>query len=150
MPCIAKTQDERSDKMKRTPGRYSTGSYRLPYYTSQDHAQDDTSHGHTETITAKKQTRRTTQQGILEHILIKARFSGQRSQDSPHLLQGQRLQEAHPAQGYPVQGWQGTDGVSMIRKNRNSSSVLQASLFAQGKRRYDRKQSGYGGQTKPV
>ncbi|KAG9637226.1 hypothetical protein KCU64_g14283, partial [Aureobasidium melanogenum] len=29
-------------------------------------------------------------------------------------------------------------------------STLQASLFAQGKRRYDRKQSGYGGQTKPV
>ena len=28
--------------------------------------------------------------------------------------------------------------------------ILQASLFAQGKRRYDRKQSGYGGQTKPV
>jgi large subunit ribosomal protein L44e len=28
--------------------------------------------------------------------------------------------------------------------------TLQASLFAQGKRRYDRKQSGYGGQTKPV
>lgn len=27
---------------------------------------------------------------------------------------------------------------------------VQASLFAQGKRRYDRKQSGYGGQTKPV
>jgi len=27
---------------------------------------------------------------------------------------------------------------------------LKASLFAQGKRRYDRKQSGYGGQTKPV
>eukprot|EP00735_Rhodelphis_limneticus_P002482 TRINITY_DN1336_c0_g1::TRINITY_DN1336_c0_g1_i1::g.19963::m.19963 TRINITY_DN1336_c0_g1::TRINITY_DN1336_c0_g1_i1::g.19963 ORF type:complete len:103 (-),score=29.25,sp/P83883/RL36A_RAT/70.30/9e-42,Ribosomal_L44/PF00935.14/4.5e-32,NOB1_Zn_bind/PF08772.6/0.0016,NOB1_Zn_bind/PF08772.6/8.6e+02,DUF2082/PF09855.4/0.83,DUF2082/PF09855.4/0.39,Nudix_N_2/PF14803.1/1,Nudix_N_2/PF14803.1/40 TRINITY_DN1336_c0_g1_i1:149-457(-) len=26
----------------------------------------------------------------------------------------------------------------------------QASMFAQGKRRYDRKQSGYGGQTKPV
>ena len=26
----------------------------------------------------------------------------------------------------------------------------QASLFAQGKRRYDRKQAGYGGQTKPV
>ena len=24
------------------------------------------------------------------------------------------------------------------------------SLFVQGKRRYDRKQSGYGGQTKPV
>ena len=28
--------------------------------------------------------------------------------------------------------------------------LLQASTFAQGKRRYDRKQSGYGGQTKPV
>ena len=27
---------------------------------------------------------------------------------------------------------------------------MKASLFAQGKRRYDRKQSGYGGQTKPV
>ncbi|EGF80376.1 60S ribosomal protein L44 [Batrachochytrium dendrobatidis JAM81] len=26
----------------------------------------------------------------------------------------------------------------------------KASLFAQGKRRYDAKQSGYGGQTKPV
>jgi large subunit ribosomal protein L44e len=30
------------------------------------------------------------------------------------------------------------------------TSITQASLFAQGKRRYDRKQSGYGGQTKPV
>lgn len=27
---------------------------------------------------------------------------------------------------------------------------MKASLFAQGKRRYDRKQAGYGGQTKPV
>lgn len=26
----------------------------------------------------------------------------------------------------------------------------KASLYSQGKRRYDRKQSGYGGQTKPV
>merc|ERR1711893_204659 len=26
----------------------------------------------------------------------------------------------------------------------------RASLYAQGKRRYDRKQSGYGGQTKPI
>jgi large subunit ribosomal protein L44e len=31
-----------------------------------------------------------------------------------------------------------------------SSNKAKASLFAQGKRRYDRKQSGYGGQTKPV
>jgi ribosomal protein L44E len=30
------------------------------------------------------------------------------------------------------------------------NEVIKASLFAQGKRRYDRKQSGYGGQTKPV
>ena len=28
--------------------------------------------------------------------------------------------------------------------------IIQASLYAQGKRRYDRKQSGYGGQTKPI
>jgi ribosomal protein L44E len=33
---------------------------------------------------------------------------------------------------------------------RENSHIHQASLFAQGKRRYDRKQSGYGGQTKPV
>ena len=26
----------------------------------------------------------------------------------------------------------------------------KASLYAQGKRRYDRKQQGYGGQTKPI
>mmetsp|Transcript_19656 Transcript_19656/g.54840 ORF Transcript_19656/g.54840 Transcript_19656/m.54840 type:complete len:102 (+) Transcript_19656:149-454(+) len=26
----------------------------------------------------------------------------------------------------------------------------KASMYAQGKRRYDRKQSGYGGQTKPI
>jgi ribosomal protein L44E len=31
-----------------------------------------------------------------------------------------------------------------------TTGIIQASLFAQGKRRYDRKQSGYGGQTKPV
>ena len=32
---------------------------------------------------------------------------GQRSQNPQDLLQGQDLQEAHPAQGHPVQGWQG-------------------------------------------
>ena len=36
------------------------------------------------------------------------------------------------------------------RSDTNFFSGTQASLFAQGKRRYDRKQSGYGGQTKPV
>jgi ribosomal protein L44E len=36
-------------------------------------------------------------------------------------------------------------------KDSNSDKIsTEASLFAQGKRRYDRKQSGYGGQTKPV
>ena len=75
---------------------------------------------------------------------------GQRSQDSPHLLQGQRLQETHTTQSYTVQGWQG-----MVQHDKRESrterySQFQASLFAQGKRRYDRKQSGYGGQTKPV
>lgn len=94
---------------------------------------------------------RRTRPHFLEQMLIKARFSGQRSQDSPHLLQGQGLQEAHPAQGHPVQGWQGTDCGSWMRCCRQGLiTYLQASLFAQGKRRYDRKQSGYGGQTKPV
>jgi len=83
-------------------------------------------------------------------MLIKARFSGQRSQDSPHLLQGQGLQEAHPAQGHPVQGWQGTDTAPATEWRQGLILSSQASLFAQGKRRYDRKQSGYGGQTKPV
>mmetsp|Transcript_15113 Transcript_15113/g.35761 ORF Transcript_15113/g.35761 Transcript_15113/m.35761 type:complete len:89 (-) Transcript_15113:50-316(-) len=40
-------------------------------------------------------------------------------------------------------------------KKHTEHSVTQykpgkASLFAQGKRRYDRKQAGFGGQTKPV
>lgn len=40
-------------------------------------------------------------------------------------------------------------------KGHKKHKVLQykagkASLFAQGKRRYDRKQRGYGGQTKPI
>ncbi|KAB8345980.1 hypothetical protein FH972_023032 [Carpinus fangiana] len=94
---------------------------------------------------------------------------GERSQDPQDLLQGQRLQEAHPTQGHPVQGWQGTTSsidpprtsllrISPLHKTHHkrittkdhSNTEIQASLFAQGKRRYDRKQSGYGGQTKPV
>jgi ribosomal protein L44E len=79
-------------------------------------------------------------------------FSGQRSQDSSHLLQGQGLQEAHPAQGHSVQGRQGkaVPRRTIIMFPTLTCDTLQASLFAQGKRRYDRKQSGYGGQTKPV
>jgi large subunit ribosomal protein L44e len=38
----------------------------------------------------------------------------------------------------------------MHAENRLEYKAGKASLFAQGKRRYDRKQSGYGGQTKPV
>merc|ERR1711964_537123 len=56
---------------------------------------------------------------------------GQRSQNQTHLLQGQGLPKAHPAQGDAIQGRKGIS-------------------FRAGKRRYDRKQSGYGGQTKPV
>lgn len=33
--------------------------------------------------------------------------TGQHPEDAQDLLQGQGLQEAHPAQGHPVQGWQG-------------------------------------------
>lgn len=35
-------------------------------------------------------------------------FSGQRSQDQTHLLQGQGLPKAHSTQGHPIQGGQGT------------------------------------------
>merc|ERR1711983_597010 len=56
---------------------------------------------------------------------------GECTENTQDFLQGKRLQEAHSAQGYPIQ---------------NRKSIC----FAQGKRRYDRKQSGYGGQTKPI
>jgi len=46
---------------------------------------------------------------------------GQRSQDSPHLLQGQDLQEAHPAQSHPVQGRQ-----SLVIRPRKASIRPQA------------------------
>jgi large subunit ribosomal protein L44e len=77
-------------------------------------------------------------------------FSGQRTQDQTHLLQGQGVQEAHPAQSHTIQGWKGTACCFLDSYNSHLTLSSQASLFAQGKRRYDRKQSGYGGQTKPV
>jgi len=40
----------------------------------------------------------------IPEFLIMNFFTGQRSQDPSHLLQGQRLQEAHPAQGHTIQG----------------------------------------------
>lgn len=101
---------------------------------------------------------------------------GQRPKNPPHLLQGQRLQETHPAQSHTIQSRQGTSPPHYhvflpqpfpfgTLKNLNSNppspayshfhprsqlTPSQASSVAQGKRRYDRKQSGYGGQTKPV
>jgi ribosomal protein L44E len=63
-------------------------------------------------------------------------------------LQGQRLQETHPTQSHTVQGRKGEVKISPMRPS--NAHNPQASVFAQGKRRYDRKQSGYGGQTKPV
>lgn len=33
---------------------------------------------------------------------------GQRTQDQTHLLQGQGVPEAHPAQSHTIQGWKGT------------------------------------------
>lgn len=79
--------------------------------------------------------------------------TGQHPEDAQDLLQGQGVQEAHPAQGYPVQGRQGATPPNLRLYPIESAKLthtLKASLFAQGKRRYDRKQSGYGGQTKPV
>lgn len=77
--------------------------------------------------------------------------SGQRSKDPPHLLQGQDLQKAYPAQSDSVQGRKSMAPATAnsFKKDRLTRNP-KASLFAQGKRRYDRKQSGYGGQTKPV
>ena len=37
-----------------------------------------------------------------------------------------------------------------IFRQKKSSPLIVIFLFCPGKRRYDRKQSGYGGQTKPV
>ena len=75
-------------------------------------------------------------------------FIGQRPKDQTHLLQGQGLQKAHATQSYAIQSWKGSPPTNP--ENRIPSNKVKASLFAQGKRRYDRKQSGYGGQTKPV
>ena len=75
--------------------------------------------------------------------------SGQRTQDPTNLLQGQGLQEAHPAQGHPSVTLNVYTTLAHTEKLAEYKAG-KASLFAQGKRRYDRKQSGYGGQTKPV
>lgn len=66
-------------------------------------------------------------------------------------LQGQSMQEAYVrhhvsgslAQNFDIFHLNSPHKVTQYKKGKDS-------LFAQGKRRYDRKQSGYGGQTKPV
>ena len=89
-------------------------------------------------------------------LILSPSQPGQRSENPPDVLQVQGLPQAPAAQGHPVQGWQGEYHPSRIpRHERNSHTdpdvfSSKASLYAQGKRRYDRKQSGYGGQTKPV
>ncbi|RDW92412.1 60S ribosomal protein L44-like protein [Coleophoma crateriformis] len=65
-------------------------------------------------------------------------FTGQRPKDQTHLLQG-RYRRVY-----------NRDVGDIIQREYGLTFIFKASLFAQGKRRYDRKQSGYGGQTKPV
>jgi ribosomal protein L44E len=60
------------------------------------------------------------------------------------------LSMPHTAQSYAIQSWKGMPRGTGFANDIAELAFLQASLFAQGKRRYDRKQSGYGGQTKPV
>src|ERR1700761_87646 len=76
-------------------------------------------------------------------------FVGQRTENAQNILQRQGLQKAHTAQSYTIQGWQGQH-IAFSGYVPGLTLKPQASLFAQGKRRNDRKQSGYGGQTKPV
>jgi len=47
------------------------------------------------------------QTGIIVRAVTNRCCTGQRSKDSKDLLQGQGLQEAHPAQSHPVQSRQG-------------------------------------------
>lgn len=53
-------------------------------------------------------------------------LTGERTKDSPHLLQGQGLQEAHPAQGHPVQGWKGM--IRLFLEWREEEALLSSSL----------------------
>jgi hypothetical protein len=46
-------------------------------------------------------------------LLINISSTGEHSQDSPHLLQGQRLQEAHTTQGHAVQSRQGKSNLRL-------------------------------------
>ncbi len=85
---------------------------------------------------------------------------GEHSQDAPHAVRWQ-VQQAHAPQGLAIQGRQALclcSGYVAV-----AAPSLWRLIFARapphtqcspsrplGKRRYDRKQAGYGGQTKPV
>lgn len=72
---------------------------------------------------------------------------GERSQDTSHLLQGQAVPEAH-VRVEQICVTQKTDRGRPHKVTQYKAG--KASDYAQGKRRYVRKQKGYGGQTKPV
>ena len=72
---------------------------------------------------------------------------GERSQDASHLLQGQAVPEAH-VRVEQICVTQKTDRGRPHKVTQYKAG--KASDYAQGKRRYVRKQKGYGGQTKPV
>ena len=51
-----------------------------------------------------------------EHWLTEYSHTGQHSQNPPDLLQGQGVPQAHPAQGHPVQGWQGEKSTTPLTR----------------------------------
>ncbi|GBF62265.1 60S ribosomal protein L44 [Trichophyton mentagrophytes] len=75
------------------------------------------------------------------------------SQRTANLFEIRRLQHAGDAVNIPKTRrtyCKGKDCKKHTQHRVTQYKAGKASLFAQGKRRYDRKQSGYGGQTKPV
>ncbi|KAI5249009.1 hypothetical protein E4T43_00962 [Aureobasidium subglaciale] len=100
---------------------------------------DTPEHGISEAFRTKEIARRTAHDEInhgraiytLEQILIKARF---------------QVNVPKTRRTY----CKGKDCKKHTQHKVTQYKAGKASLFAQGKRRYDRKQSGYGGQTKPV
>jgi len=71
-------------------------------------------------------------------------FLGQYPKDKKDLLQGPGVQEAHSAQSHPVRRSPSMLSELLVLTIFQRYKAGKASLFAQGKRRYDRKQSGYG------
>jgi len=65
-------------------------------------------------------------------------------------LRSQGLQQAHVCDDTPALSFALTSSHFLRPHKVTQYKKGKDSLAAQGKRRYDRKQSGYGGQTKPV